>query len=240
MTPRPLLLAVAAIVLFPFAMGIWAPAIVAIGLASNVILAVVAVFDLIITPRSRSIVIEREVSEVLSVGCDNPVELHFSNRSNLAMELEFIDEWPRPGDVTGLEPTVSLPPWKNGVVRYQFRPHRRGHNQFASVFLRYPSRLRLWSIVERRRLETKVRIYPDIRAVYRYELMAQRNRLAELGLKTHRLHGQGGGFERLRDYRREDEIRHIDWKATAKHERLITAAARCVMNPTVFRISISD
>lgn len=222
MTPRPLLLTVVLVALFPLVLGIWAPRIVAIGMALNVIVVVVAAFDLIITPRSRSVLVEREVSEVLSVGCDNPVELHFSNRTDLTLELEFIDEWPRPGDVTGVISKIKLAPWKNGVTRYQLRPHRRGHDRFAGIYLRYTSRMRLWSIVERRRLETKVRIYPDIRAVYRYELMAQRNRLAELGLKTHRLRGQGGEFERLRDYRREDEIRHIDWKATAKHERLIS------------------
>jgi uncharacterized protein (DUF58 family) len=31
-----------------------------------------------------------------------------------------------------------------------------------------------------------------------------------------------GEFERLREYRREDEIRHIDWRATAKHRKLIS------------------
>ena len=71
-------------------------------------------------------------------------------------------------------------------------------------------------------METPVRIYPDIKAVTRFELLARKNRLAEEGLKLWRLRGAGGEFERLREYRREDELRKVDWKATAKYDKLIS------------------
>src|SRR5262249_48641562 len=34
--------------------------------------------------------------------------------------------------------------------------------------------------------------------------------------------GRGNEFDRLREYRREDEYRHIDWKATARQRQLIS------------------
>jgi uncharacterized protein (DUF58 family) len=46
--------------------------------------------------------------------------------------------------------------------------------------------------------------------------------LQELGLRHTRLPGQGTEFERLREYRPDDEYRHIDWKATARRHRPIT------------------
>jgi uncharacterized protein (DUF58 family) len=67
-----------------------------------------------------------------------------------------------------------------------------------------------------------VRIYPDIQAVHGIELLARRNRLAELGVRMSRLRGRGNEFDRLREYRREDEFRHIDWKATALHQELVS------------------
>jgi len=76
--------------------------------------------------------------------------------------------------------------------------------------------------MQQRPIETPVRIYPDIKAVARFELLARRNRLAEEGLKLWRLRGRGGEFERLREYRREDEPRHVDWKATAKYQQLVS------------------
>ena len=54
------------------------------------------------------------------------------------------------------------------------------------------------------------------------ELLARRNRLAETGLKLSRLRGRGTEFDRLREYRREDEYRQIDWKATARQEQLVS------------------
>ena len=92
----------------------------------------------------------------------------------------------------------------------------------SSVHFRYPSRFGLWWLREERELISEVKVYPDIRAVNEFELMAQKNRLSEMGLKMHRLRGQGSEFERLRDYRFEDELRHVDWRATAKHSRLIS------------------
>ena len=41
-------------------------------------------------------------------------------------------------------------------------------------------------------------------------------------VRTARLRGIGSEFESLRDYEQGDDIRRIDWKATAKHRRLIT------------------
>jgi len=78
-----------------------------------------------------------------------------------------------------------------------------------------------------------VRIFPDIRAVREFDLLALKNRLEEAGLKQYRIRGQGGEFERLREYRREDEMRHIDWKATAKHRRLISREYNVERNQNV-------
>jgi len=67
-----------------------------------------------------------------------------------------------------------------------------------------------------------VQVYPDIQAVARVELLARQNRLAQAGVRMSRLRGRGNDFDRLREYRREDEYRNIDWKATARHQSLIS------------------
>jgi uncharacterized protein (DUF58 family) len=48
------------------------------------------------------------------------------------------------------------------------------------------------------------------------------NRLADAGVRLSRLKGRGSEFDRLREYRREDEYRSIDWKATARYQDLIS------------------
>jgi uncharacterized protein (DUF58 family) len=222
MTPRPPLLLLFALAGVPMVLGAWAPGIVTLGLTMNLIILGAALLDLLLTPAPRRILLARETSEVFSVGALNPVVLRATNQSPMPLEIELSDEAPQPGVTLDLPVVLALPPWKERSVTYHFEPQRRGTKSFPAMHLRYRSRFGLWTLAERRALETTVRVYPDIRAVRRFDLLARRNRLAEIGLKLWRLRGQGGEFERLREYRREDAWRHIDWKATAKHERLIS------------------
>jgi uncharacterized protein (DUF58 family) len=222
MTPRPRLLWLLAAAAIPMLAGAWLPGVVDIGLVANLVIVVVALVDGLVTPRPGRIRVLREVAEVLSVGAPNPVVLRLLNRSRVTVDVELMDETPRPGQVGDLPLRLQLRPWKELDATYHYTPSRRGRKQFDAVHLRYASRLGLWTVLARQPLVSAVRVYPDIRAVRGFDLLARRNRLAELGLKFWRIRGQGGEFERLREYRREDERRHIDWKATAKHQRLIS------------------
>jgi uncharacterized protein (DUF58 family) len=222
MTPRPRLLILLAVAGLPLVAAAWFPRATELALVLNLIVTAIAVADIALTPAPRTIVITREVSEVFSVGVPNPVTLRANNQSRRDLDVELFDEPPPLGAADALPVRARLTPWKELDRKYHFEPHRRGLQKFTAVHVRYPSVVGLWHRVERRPLESVVRVYPDIRAVRRFDLLARRNRLSEIGLKLYRLRGRGGEFERLREYRREDELRHVDWKATAKHERLIS------------------
>lgn len=222
MIPTKRLMGLVALAALPFVGSIFIPEIWTIGWMINLMIMLLSVVDLLITPSPTHLEIIREVSDVLSVGDTNPVTFRLQNQSKYALEVDLTDETPTPGESDGLPLHLKLPPWKQVDARYTFQPHRRGNNQFGDVHLRYTSRLGLWKRQQQRPLSCPVRIYPNIRAVSRFELMTRLNRLEELGLKMHRLRGQGSEFERLREYRVEDEPRQIDWKATARHQNLIS------------------
>jgi uncharacterized protein (DUF58 family) len=236
MTPRPRLLLFVAMSLPILVAGTIMPPLRAIALPFNLLLLLVAVFDWLSSPALKSLHVTREVSEVLSVGTRNPVILSVRNTAHTEITLELIDETPQPGISTGELLTLTLQPGQTRSCEYRFEPHRRGRSAFAAVHLRAVSRFGLWLMLERRELKSPVRIFPDIRSVYRYELMARRNRLEELGIKIRRLRGQGNEFERLRDYRREDELRKVDWKATARNQRLISREFNVERNQNVLVI----
>jgi len=222
MNPTPILQVLFGLNCVSFVAAIWISEFVLVGLAANVVLVLVAAVDLLFSPSTRTIEVERTVSTVLSVGASNPVTLIAIQRSSSTLQVELTDEPPQPCETKGLPLKLSLRPSKEQEATYQLVPHRRGQNAFVAVHLRFASALGLWTLSERRELPFPVKIYPDIRAVQRFDLLAMKNRLAEVGLKLWRLRGQGGEFERLREYRREDELRYVDWKATAKHSRLIS------------------
>ena len=202
--------------------GVWFPRLSLAGLVANAVLALVAITDLYRMVRPEQIEILRETSDVLSVGAANPIVLRVLSRAPRAITIEIIDEPPVPSRSEGLPFEATLVPQRELVATYHLYPQRLGANQFRNVYFRYRSPLDLWSRNVTRPLVDDVRIYPDMSTVRRFDLLAKRNRLAEMGLKLWRLRGKEGEFERLREYRREDEMRHIDWSATAKHQKLIS------------------
>ncbi len=66
-----------------------------------------------------------------------------------------------------------------------------------------------------------MRVYPNVLDVRKYDLLARKGLLMELGLRNVRANGTGTEFERLRDYTPDDEYRRINWKATARRQRPI-------------------
>jgi uncharacterized protein (DUF58 family) len=188
----------------------------------NLVLVAVACVDLLISPGPDDVAIHREISEVLSVGASNPATLTVRNRTGLTLAMTLHDD---PGplcEVDRLPQSVTVGPGKEETIHYSVKPSRRGASEMPAVHLRFPTRLGLWTRHQIRPLSTPIRIYPDIRAVYRYELMARQNRLSEIGVRMVRMPGQGREFERLREFRYGDEIRQIDWKATARQQQLIS------------------
>jgi uncharacterized protein (DUF58 family) len=205
-----------------FVLGIWNSPFDLVALALDGTVILVAGIDYFRTTKPDRIEILREVSEVLSVGTRNLVTLRLLNRAEIPLRLEVTDEPPEPGRTDGLPFEADLAPQREVEAHYHLVPGRRGPSRFSFVHFRFRSPLGLWTRTVRRPLVDDVRIYPDIRTVRRFDLLARRNRLAEMGLKLWRLRGREGEFERLRDYRREDELRHVDWRATAKHGKLIS------------------
>ncbi|NTW98139.1 MAG: DUF58 domain-containing protein, partial [Oscillochloris sp.] len=68
-----------------------------------------------------------------------------------------------------------------------------------------------------------VQVYPNVLELRKYDLLARKGLLYEQGLRPARIYGQGGEFERLREYTPDDEFRRISWKATARRGKPIAA-----------------
>lgn len=233
MIPSRLLIWLTVLLVVPLMLGGMNRTVGDTALLLNLFLLTLAAVDLWISPSPRQLQIERCVSEVLSVGATNPASLILTNQSGLMMTVSVHDDAGEMIEVDDLPRTVPVLARQGETVRYQLRPLRRGASELVAVSIRFSTVLRLWLRHETRPLSLSVRIYPDIRAVYRYELMASRNRLAEIGVRVLRMPGQGREFERLREYRYGDEIRHIDWKATARQRELITREFNVERNQNV-------
>ena len=103
---------------------------------------------------------------------------------------------------------------------WSLRPRRRGSWQAREVVLAMASPWSLWTLQRHYRPELTVRVLPDIRTVYKECLLMQRRTV--VGQARMRLLGRGREYEKLREYQPGDSFEDIHWKATAKHQRLIT------------------
>lgn len=222
MMPRGLLLILFGVAGIPLIGGILVPWAGQVGVVLTLCVFLAALVDLVISPSLSRVEVQRETIDVMSVGAENRVEIWLRNGNRGSLAVRVHDEPPMPSDHPELPITIDLPSGRNRYCVYHVRPQRRGKNRFGTTFLRCRSRLGLWTLHSERADWQRVRIYPDIQAVHGVELLARQNRLAEAGVRLSRIRGRGNEFERLREYRRDDEYRSIDWKATAKRQALIS------------------
>ena len=168
--------------------------------------------------------VQRVHDNRLSLGADNSIELMVDHRSPRNVEFQIRDEPPWQFETGALILSGSISPGGVWRGRYTVRPLKRGNYRFGDINLRWQGPLGFIKRQGRVAAADRVKVYPDLLGVKRYDLLLRRNRLQELGLRNARLTGQGTEFERLREYRPDDEYRRINWKATARRLRPITVA----------------
>ena len=121
----------------------------------------------------------------------------------------------------GIPTPVVLSGGTRTDVSYSVTPTRRGLVQFAPADVRIRSTWGLWELMERLGEHQHCRVYPDFAQVARYAWLAGDRRLSEIGIKTYQQRGEGTDFKQLAEYRSGDPVRHIDWRATLRFEKLI-------------------
>jgi uncharacterized protein (DUF58 family) len=134
--------------------------------------------------------------------------------------------------IEGLPKTVQVPPIGHVLVTYHVKPSRRGLYELGDHHLRWATPLGLWWRQIRIASRHPVRVYPDVQAVRTYEMLARQS-LENRMVRTVRLRGGENEFEALRDYQRDDDYRAIDWKATARRQKLITREYQQERNQSV-------
>ncbi len=171
--------------------------------------------------------VERHHDRHLSLGDSNTVTtevrwLAHTATAGSTRAIRLRDE--TPPEFPDEQPILSGTIEPGGVWRetYELHPMRRGTYQFGDVWLRVESPFKL--VVRQLRVSRQepVRVYPNLRAIRQYDLLARRGRLPEVGVHRTRNLGRGNEFERLRDYQPDDEYRRINWKATARRLHPVT------------------
>ena len=223
-TPRALaLIAVTAVIaLLPSIVDertwlVWAVAVVIVSLVVGI--------DALMLP--SGVHLEVEWPKQLYVGRPHQSQLvvHGIRDPTAQLLLEHSDEAmstdPRLGEWAATTP---------GEFSIEVLPLRRGELQLRAAWLRHGGPLGLMRRVTTLPVNQAVPILPDVPKVQAQALRFFGGRDNQTGLKVERFAGDGSEFDALREFTAGMDRRTIDWKASARHTKLLAREFRAERN----------
>lgn len=106
------------------------------------------------------------------------------------------------------------------LVSLNFKFLNRGDISVPPISLRHLSVLWLWTMQRRFDPNLTANVHITLDPLNKIKLISTRRKLQNIGARTALKHGQSKEFDQLRDYLPDDEFRIINWKATAKRNKL--------------------
>lgn len=234
-TYKPFYLLTGCCILFTcsfFFSWIYYPAIFA-----TLILALFCLADIIILYFIKgSLVADRIVDDKLSNGEENTILITIKNNYKLKFNLEIIDEIPHQFQERNFLLKETLEPLQNKEISYILKPNFRGEYQFGNLIIYAKTKLNLFKRRHNFNAQQKLKVYPSIIQLKKYDLKAINNNLKMIGLKKIRRLGQTTDFEQIKDYVIGDQVKNINWKATAKRNSFMINQYQEEKNQNIYMI----
>ena len=209
--PLLLLLGLVPVVLRPAPSTVWLWAL-------GVLLLCVA--DWLAAPRPTALSVARRPVGTVRLGYPAESVLVVGNESRRPVRGLVRDAWQPSAGASANRHRLRLPPGDRRMVRTPLVPRRRGDLRATGVTVRLPGPLGLVSRQQTRDVPGRVRSLPPFES--RKHLPSRLARLRELdGRAAVRVRGQGTEFDSLREYVRGDDVRSIDWRASARNRNVV-------------------
>jgi len=205
-----------------FLLSVWLPVLYTIAWIVVCVFSVLILFDVWVLFRpSRGITAQRLLPEKFSNSDQNQVPVHVRSAYPFEVQLSIIDELPVQFQKRDFRYQLRLNPYTSTTFEYGVTPLERGAYHFGSLLVFASTRLKI--VARRYRFESDkmVAVYPSFIQMRKYEFLAMSNRLTEVGLKKIRRIGHTMEFEQIKNYVPGDDVRTINWKATAKRAALM-------------------
>lgn len=175
-----------------------------------------ALDTLILFAAKQGIKGQRILPEKFSNGDQNPIHLTIENFYTFPIYIRIIDEIPEQFQIRDFKIDRKLNPTSISELQYELRPTERGEYHFGKLNIYATT---VFGLVARRFVfqdDQIVATYPSFIQLRKYDLLAISNTLHQYGIKKIRRIGHTMEFEQIKDYVSGDDLRTINWKATAK------------------------
>ncbi len=186
------------------------------------ILLLFLLFDILLLFNAhRGIHATRILPEKLSNGDQNTVIIEITNHYGFKINCEIIDEIPEEFQVRDFIITKPFDAKEATSLEYYLRPTFRGNVVFGHLYVFVISPL---SLIKRRFMcsqRESIPAYPSFMQLNKYELSAFSNHMMQYGMKKVRRLGHSMEFEKIKEYVPGDDFRTVNWKATAKANKMM-------------------
>jgi uncharacterized protein (DUF58 family) len=176
---------------------------------------------LIVFMGKDKIVGQRLLPDKFSNGDKNEVEINIISAYPFAIYLTIIDEVPIQFQERNFKLHLNITPKKEEHIAYTLKPTERGEYHFGNLNIYASSKIGLVAKRFRFDADAMVPTYPSFKQLRKFELLNINHNLQDYGVKKIRRIGHTMEFEQIKDYVIGDDLRTINWKATAKKNSLM-------------------
>jgi uncharacterized protein (DUF58 family) len=202
-------------------------------LAANLVLAVLVAADVVLALDPRRLEIERDLPPVIGLGGRGSLTWRVRNPTDRTVKVALADELAPSLRAATRRIRGRLP--GGAVLRSatELRPSRRGRFQIGGVVVRVEGPMGIGARQRLVELPALLRVHPAFPSREEAELRVTKARILEVGLRSAKGRGGGTEFDQLRDYGVDDEVRRIDWAATARAGKAMVRTYRAERNQNV-------
>lgn len=187
---------------------------------------VVALIDRQLAVDPAAVAISRTVHpKSVRLGEESTSSLAIYNPATRPLRLALRDVWPPTACAAPTASRLTVPPGERRRVSATLTPLRRGTRRAQALALRSYGPLGLLARTNVRHLSGELLVLPPFTS--RRHLPSRLARLREMdGRASVNMRGQGTEFDSLREYVAGDDVRSIDWRATARARDLMVRTWR--------------
>jgi uncharacterized protein (DUF58 family) len=177
--------------------------------------------------------VDRDLPPVLVLRSAGEVRWTVRNPTRRRVRIALADELAPSLRASTRRLSGAVPAGARLVGTTAIRPSRRGRFDVTALVLRVEGPLGLGARQRTLQLPDVLRVHPIFASRDEAELRINRARILEVGLRSARGRGGGTEFDQLREYGVDDEVRRIDWSATARAGKAMVRTYRAERNQTV-------
>ena len=189
------------------------------------LLIVLCLVDVALAGPVSSLQVARDGAQVCRLGETVDVRLSLYNKGSRRVRGLVRDAWVPSAGALPAVTAMDVPPGERRVLTTSLTPTRRGDRRPDRVTVRSVGPLGLAARQGRHEVAWRLRVQPPFTS--RKHLPERLAKLRALdGLVAARVRGQGTEFDSLREYVPGDDVRSIDWRATARRAEVVVRTWR--------------